>query len=193
MCIPNLIYTFIYLKVQNNYKNYCGVRMWESLNSKFSKYPARMTVAQKMFELGLRIGEDNKIYCGNLKISDSALAAAASVDRRVIKSTVNVIVNDDELYEIFSNIVPAGTLLKNIAKNLGLGVVEIEAGEQSEGILASVASTMSEHDIDIRQAYAGDTKLEDNPVLTIITEKPIPGELLNEFIKINGVLKVSVL
>ena len=26
--------------------------MWESLNLKFSKYPARMAVAQKMFELG---------------------------------------------------------------------------------------------------------------------------------------------
>ena len=167
--------------------------MWESLNAKFSKYPARMTVAQKMFELGLRIGEDNRIYCGNLKISDSALAAAANVDRRVIKSTVNVIVNDEELFEIFSNIVPAGTLIKNIAKNLGLGVVEIEAGEESEGILAAVAWTMSKHDIDIRQAYAGDTKFEGNPVLTIITEKPIPGNLLNEFIQIEGVLKVSVL
>ena len=38
--------------------------MWESLNLKFSKYPARMAVAQKMFELGLRISEDGKIYCG---------------------------------------------------------------------------------------------------------------------------------
>ena len=34
--------------------------MWESLNLKFSKYPARMAVAQKMFELGLRISEDGK-------------------------------------------------------------------------------------------------------------------------------------
>ena len=40
--------------------------MWESLNLKFSKYPARMAVAQKMFELGLRIGEDGKIYCGEI-------------------------------------------------------------------------------------------------------------------------------
>ena len=127
--------------------------MWESLNLKFSKYPARMAVAQKMFELGLRISEDGKIYCGDLKISDSALAAAANVDRRVIKSTVDVIIADEGLYEIFSNIIPAGTLIKNIAKSLNLG----------------------------------------NPVLTIITEDPIPGELLNEFIKVEGVLKVSIL
>ena len=167
--------------------------MWESLNLKFSKYPARMTVAQKMFELGLRIGEDSKIYCGNLKISDSALAAATNVDRRVIKSTVDVIVADEELYEVFSNILPAGTLIKNIAKNLGLGVIEIEAGEKSEGILAEVAGIMTKHHINIRQAYAGDTHINSNPVLTIITEEAIPGDLINELIKVDGVLKVSVL
>ena len=156
--------------------------MWESLNLKFSKYPARMAVAQKMFELGLRIGEDGKIYC-----------AAANVDRRVIKSTVDVIIADEGLYEIFSNIIPAGTLIKNIAKSLNLGVIEIEAGEKSDGVLAEVAWIMSKHNISIRQAYAGDTQLNTNPVLTIITEDPIPGELLNEFIKVEGVLKVSML
>ncbi|AMK14711.1 amino acid-binding protein [Methanobrevibacter olleyae] len=167
--------------------------MWGNLNLKFSKYPARMTVAQKMFELGLRIADDGKIYCGDLKISDSALAAAANVDRRVIKSTVDVIIADDELYEIFSNIIPAGTLIKNIAKNLDLGVIEIEAGEKSDGVLANVAWIMSKHNISIRQAYAGDIQLKTNPVLTIITEDPIPGELLSEFIKVEGVLKVSIL
>lgn len=167
--------------------------MWESLNSKFSKYPARMSVAQKMFELGLSVGEDGKIYCGNLKISDSALAAATNVDRRVIKSTVDVIVADEELYEIFSNIIPAGTLIKNIAKHLNLGVIEIEGGENSDGVLAKVAWIMSKHNLSIRQAYAGDIRLGGNPVLTIITEDPIPGELLNEFIKVEGVLKVSIL
>ena len=167
--------------------------MWENLNLKFSKYPARMNVAQKMFELGLRIGEDGKIYCGDLKISDSALAASTNVDRRVIKSTVDVIMADEELYDIFSNILPAGTLLKNIAKNLDLGVIEIEAGEESEGVLAEIAWIMSKHNLNIRQAYASDTQLRSNPVLTIITEDPIPGNLLNEFIKINGVSKVSIL
>ncbi|WP_407462723.1 amino acid-binding protein [Methanobrevibacter sp.] len=167
--------------------------MWESLNLKFSKYPARMAVASKMFELGLRISDDGKIYCGDLKISDSALAVAANVDRRVIKSTVDVIIADKELYDIFSNIIPAGTLLKNIAKNLNLGVIEIEAGERSEGVLAKVAWIMSKHNINIRQAYAGDTQLNTNPVLTIITEDSIPGELLKEFIQVDGVLKVSIL
>ena len=121
------------------------------------------------------------------------MAVATNVDRRVIKSTVEIIMADEELYEIFSNIIPAGTLIKNIAKNLNLGVIEIEAGEKSEGILAEVAGIMSKHHINIRQAYAGDTHLNSNPVLTIITEDLIPGTLLNEFINIPGVLKVSIL
>ena len=121
------------------------------------------------------------------------MAAAANVDRRVIKSTVDVIIADERLYEIFSNIIPAGTLIKNIAKSLNLGVIEIEAGEKSDGVLAEVAWIMSKHNISIRQAYAGDTQLNTNPVLTIITEDPIPGELINDFIKVEGVLKVSML
>ena len=106
--------------------------MWEKINEKFKKYPARIRVAEKMIELGLSLNEDGKIYCGNLKISDKALATAADVDRRVIKSTIDIIKEDEELYNLFSNIIPAGTLLKNIAKNLELGVIQIEVGSESE-------------------------------------------------------------
>ena len=114
--------------------------MWEEINTKFKKYPARMAVAQKMIELGLRVDKNNKIYCDNLKISDAALAKSAGVDRRVIKSTIETITKDEELSNIFGNITPAGTLLKNIAKNLGLGVIEIEVGEDNEGILAAASA-----------------------------------------------------
>jgi predicted regulator of amino acid metabolism with ACT domain len=166
--------------------------MWEKINEKFQKYPARLRVAEKMIELGLSLSEDGKIYCGNLKISDKALATAAQVDRRAIKSTIEVIQEDEELYNLFSNIIPAGTLLKNIAKNLELGVIEIEVGSESEGILASTTNLISKKGISIRQAYAEDTELQENPLLTIITEKPVSGDLINEFLKIKGVTRVSI-
>jgi hypothetical protein len=168
------------------------IKMWERLNEKFKKYPARLRVAEKMIELGLSLGEDGRIYCGNLKISDKALASAAEVDRRAIKSTISVIQDDDELYSIFSNIMPAGTLLKNIAKNLELGVIEIEVGSENEGILASTSNLISEKGISIRQAYAEDTELQQNPILTIITEEPVSGDLIKEFLKIKGVTRVSI-
>ena len=65
------------------------IKMWERINEKFKKYPARIRVAEKMIELGLSLNEDGKIYCGNLKISDKALATAADVDRRAINSATS--------------------------------------------------------------------------------------------------------
>ena len=166
--------------------------MWERINEKFKKYPARIRVAEKMIELGLSLNEDGKIYCGNLKISDKALASAADVDRRAIKSTIEIIKEDEELYNLFSNIIPAGTLLKNIAKNLNLGVIEIEVGSESEGILAKTTNLISQKGVSIRQAYAEDTELQKTPQLTIITEEPVEGDLNNEFLKIKGVTRVSI-
>ena len=168
------------------------IKMWEKVNEKFKKYPARIRVAEKMIELGLSLSEDGKIYCGNLKISDKALATAADVDRRAIKSTIDIIKDDPELYNLFANIMPAGTLLKNIAKNLELGVIEIEVGSESEGILSKTTGLISEKGIGIRQAYAEDTELQQTPLLTIITEEPVKGDLINEFLKIKGVTRVSI-
>lgn len=165
--------------------------MWEQINEKFKKYPARLRVVEKMIELGLSLN-DGKIYCGNLKINDKSLAIAADVDRRAIKSTIDVIQQDEELYKIFTNILPAGTLLKNIAKNLDLGVIEIEVGNENEGMLADITQIISKKGINIRQAYAEDNKLEKNPLLTIITENPIDSKVINEFLKIKGVNRVSI-
>ena len=94
--------------------------MWESVKHKFEKYPARMSVAGKMVDLGLRIGKNHKIYCGDLKINDLALAKVANVDRKAIKSTVDFILAEDDLANIFKNILPAGTLLKILQKTSGL-------------------------------------------------------------------------
>ncbi|WP_409199936.1 amino acid-binding protein [Methanobrevibacter sp. DSM 116169] len=166
--------------------------MWEKLNKKFKKYPARMRVAKKMIELGLRLDDDNKIYCGDLKISDNSLANAADVDRRAIKSTTEIILNDSELSSIFKNIIPAGTLLKNIAKSLNLGVIEIEVGHENKGILAATTTLISSKGVSIRQAYAEDIEMGDFPILTIITEEPVPGDIINEFLKIEGVKRISI-
>ena len=166
--------------------------MWEKINTKFKKYPARIRVAEKMIELGLSISEDGRIYCGNLKISDKALAESADVDRRAIKSTIEVIQEDEDLNNLFSNIIPAGTLLKNIAKNLKLGVIEIECGSEGDGVLAETTKLIAKKGIGIRQAYAEDTELQENPKLTIITEEIVSGDVINEFLKIKGVTSVSI-
>jgi predicted regulator of amino acid metabolism with ACT domain len=166
--------------------------VWDRIKHKFEKFPARMSVARKIVELGLCVGENNKIYCGDVEVSDVALARAAGVDRRTIKATIDVILADEQLEAIFTNIYPAGAFLKNVASNLGFGVVEIEAKAGNPGILAQATDLISRENVSIRQAHAGDPELEENPRLTIITEKPVKGELYNEFLKIDGVTKVSI-
>ena len=166
--------------------------MWEIINEKFKKYPARIRVAEKMIELGLSVHEDGKIYCGNLKISDKALAKASEVDRRAIKSTIEIIQEDPQLFDLFNNIIPAGTLLKNIAKIVDLGVIEIEVGSDNEGVLASTTNLIAKNGINIRQAYAEDSEMQESPILTVITDTPINGDLLSEFLKIKGVNRVSI-
>ena len=166
--------------------------MWEKVEEKFKKYPARIRVAEKMIELGLSLNDDGKIYCGNLKISDKSLATASNVDRRAIKSTIEIIKNDPELFELFNNIIPAGTLLKNVAKIIDRGIIEIEVGTSNEGVLAAATHLISKNKLNIRQAYAEDSEMQENPLLTIITDKPIEGKLINEFLKIKGVNRVSI-
>lgn len=166
--------------------------MWDRIKHKFDKFPARMAVARKIVELGLRVGKNGKIYCDDVEINDVALARSVGVDRRTIKSTVDVILSDEQLSEIFQNIHPAGTLLKNIAKNLGFGVVEIEAEAGNAGIIAKSTELISLKGLSIRQAHAGDPELEENPKLTIITEKPIKGDMIQKFLDIPGVKRVSI-
>lgn len=166
--------------------------MWEKIKHKFEKYPARMDVARKIVEYGLRVGDGSKIYCGDIEISDVAIARAANVDRRSIKATVDIILEDEQLAKIFTNMVPAGPLIKNIANDLGFGVVEIEAEAGNPGIIASATNLVSDNGISIRQVHAGDPEFEENPRLTIITEKPIEGNLISDFLKIHGVNRVSI-
>jgi hypothetical protein len=120
------------------------------------------------------------------------MARSVDVDRRSIKTTVDVILSDEQLSKIFSNIIPAGPLVKNVAKDLGFGVVEIEAEAQNPGIIAKATELISKENISIRQVHAGDPEFEEKPRLTIITEKPMEGNLLNEFLKIEGVKRVSI-
>jgi predicted regulator of amino acid metabolism with ACT domain len=61
-----------------------------------------------------------------------------------------------------------------------------------KGILAGAAQAIARRGISIRQAVADDPDLHPEPKLTIITEKPIPGDIIPELLRIEGVNKVVV-
>lgn len=166
--------------------------MWNRISEIFASLPAQRSVARKMIELGLRIDDEGKILCGDVEVKEISLAAAAGVDRRVVVSTVSSILSDRNLHKLFAGIQPAGALLKDIAKDLGFGVVELEADAKKPSIISAATALLSGKRISIRQIYAKDPELFENPSLVIITERPIPGSLITHFSKIPGVTKVSM-
>ena len=151
--------------------------MWKQFAKYFNRYPKRKKIAQKMLEYGLRI-KDNKIYCGQIELSDSKIARALKIDRRAIQSTIEIISKNPELNKIFSKLSPT-CHLKDVALEMQWGVIEIIPTDPSQpGILAEISQIIAENKISIRQAIVDDFVLTEEPRLFIVTEKPIPGRLL---------------
>lgn len=166
--------------------------MWKRIEHLFAGFPAQKAVARKLVELGLRIRQDGKICCGDVEVKDASLALSAGVDRRVVRLTVKSIRSDKFLRELFSKIRPAGSLLQDVAPELGFGVVELEADAKKSGIVAAATRLLAERHISLRQVYAKDPELFEKPTLVLIAEKPVPGALLEKFSNIRGVRRVSV-
>ena len=166
--------------------------MWQTTIQKFNKYPSQQKVIIKLLQLGLKIDENKKVYSGDVEINMSSFAKSINTDRRVIVSTIENILIDKQLKQIFLNIKPAGPLLSNISEELGLGVIEIEGDAQQSGILYEVTNILLKDKISIRQLYASDPELSQIPKLTIITDTTVNGVIIPRLLDIDGVTKVSL-
>jgi uncharacterized protein len=174
------------------YRNVPVERMWSNIKRHFQDYPERLKVAQVLVENGLSV-RDQKIYLNQIEIPPVRISRVAGVDRRTVTETAAIIKANRELRRIFEEIRPAGPSLREIAKHLNLGVVEITVDDpKAQGILAASATILSNGGLSIRQAIVDDPELSPEPKLTLIVEKKIPGELISELLKIKGVAKVSV-
>ena len=166
--------------------------MWNMIQNQLREYPERLKVARVLIENGLSV-QDNKICLNQIEIPPVRVARAAGVDRRTVNETVRSIESNSELKLIFEEMRPAGHSLKEIAKHLNLGVVEITpVNARSPGILSSASMILNRAGLSIRQAIVDDPELSPEPKLTFIVEKKIPGELIPELLKISGVAKVSI-
>ena len=166
--------------------------MWKEVKRFFEASPAKLKIAKLIVENGLRIGEKGKVYCGSIEVPATKIATAASVDRRVVKEMAEAILQTDELKKLFMNLKPAGPLLLDVAQYLGYGVVEIRAKPEAPGIIAEASSLIAKEGISIRQILAEDAEIYPDPKLILITEKPIPGDLLPKFLKIPTVKQVTI-
>ena len=166
--------------------------MWDSISERLKNYPERLAVARALVENGLGV-RNGKIFCNEIDIPIVRVARVARVDRRTVIETLETIAHDPQLEDLFKHIRSAGLSLREMAKPLGLGVVEITPDDpKTVGILASSSSIIAEAGISIRQALVDDPELNPEPRLTLVTEKKIPGDLIPRILKVKGVESVSV-
>ncbi len=166
--------------------------MWSTIKKHFQEHPERLKVARVLVENGLTV-QNQKIYLNQIEIPPVRVARVAGVDRRTVNETLEAIKVTRELRLIFEEIRSAGHSLREIAKHLNLGVVEITPTDaRGHGILANSAMLLTKGGLSIRQAIVDDPELSPEPKLTLIVERKIPGELIAELLKIKGVAKVSV-
>jgi len=138
------------------------------------------------------VNEEGKVASGSIEIAHTQLAKEAGVDRRVVDATTKTIIADELLSTIFKN-VHSIPFLKDVAPSLGLGVIIIIPEDAAHvGILAEVAGLISKHNVSIRQAVSDDPYLTDNPRLTIITDRKVPGELVDKILNLSSVKGVSI-
>ncbi len=165
--------------------------MWKHITKYFKDYPKREIVAKKMLEYGLRV-KNEKIYCGNIELSDSKVARALKIDRRSISSTLDTINKNKFLKDIFSKLYPT-CHLKDVASELNWGVIEIIPKDPSKpGILAEVTRIIAENNISVRQAIVDDFELTEEPKLFIITENNIPSKILPKLKSVEGVKSILI-
>ena len=155
-------------------------------------HPERLRVVRTLLENGFSL-RDEGIYLNDIEVPIVRIAKSAGVDRRTVDETIRMVENSPELKTLFSNLRSAGMSLKGVAKQLGLGVVEIVVQDPHRpGILAEVSQLFSELGISIRQALVDDPELAPEPKLVLIGDKAVPGEIVPRLLKIGGVTRVSV-
>jgi hypothetical protein len=165
--------------------------MWDRLRPYFKGFPAQEKVAQLMVRNGLRVGSE-AIYSGDIALSDSAIARAAGVDRRVVTATVQTILRTPALFDFFQRLTPT-CHLKDIATLMHWGAIEILPDNAARpGILAGVASVIAEAGVSIRQVVVDDPEIIDDPRGFIITEAPVPERLLPRIKAVSGVRGVVI-
>jgi|SRR5207249_6876329 len=163
--------------------------MWEKFRPYFKGFPAQEKVAQLMVVLGLRVRE-GRVFAGPIEVSDTAMARAAAVDRRVVTATVKTIEKNPELLKFFERLAPV-CHLRDVAPLMGWGAIEIIPTSASRpGILAGVANAIAEAGISVRQVIVDDPEVFDDPHAFIVTEQPVPERLLPRIRSVEGVKSV---
>ncbi len=154
--------------------------MFEEIMEKFSDSPSQQRVIRLLLERGFSVNDEGRVVSGGIEIPNTGLARELDVDRRVVDATTDAILADKELRPIFQNISAVPSLM-DLAPVLDLAVCTVAVSNASEsGIVATVTNLVAEYDISLRQVLSEDPEFTDEPVLYLITDEQLPGDLITD-------------
>ena len=166
--------------------------MFDEIMGKFEGSPSQQAVIRLLLERGFSVNDEGRVVSGGIEIPNTGIAREIGVDRRVVDSTTDAILEDEELRRIFQNISQIPSLM-DLAPVLDLSTLTIAVTDAGrEGIVATVTGLLADEGISIRQTISEDPEFTDEPRLHIVTDEPIPGDLLNELRELEFVRKLEL-
>jgi len=166
--------------------------MFDEIMEKFEGSPSQQAVIRLLLERGFSVNDDGRVVSGGIEIPNTGIAREIDVDRRVVDSTTNVILDDPQLRRIFQNISQVPSLM-DLAPVLDLTVLTIEPDDaERKGIVAGVTGLLASRGVSIRQTISEDPEFTDEPRLYVVTDQDLPGEVITEIRDLEFVRKIEL-
>ncbi|EFW93574.1 putative repressor of tryptophan metabolism TrpY [Haladaptatus paucihalophilus DX253] len=166
--------------------------MFDRIMQKFEGSPSQQQVIRLLLERGFSVSDEGRVVSGSIEIPNTQIAREIGVDRRVVDSTTDAILKDEELRRIFQNISSIPSLM-DLAPVLDLSVLTVEVRDADvPGIVATVTSLLADNDISIRQTISEDPEFTDDPRLYLVTDEDVPGDVLNELKNLEFVHRIQL-
>ncbi|WP_128476714.1 ACT domain-containing protein [Halorussus pelagicus] len=166
--------------------------MFDEIMQKFEGSPSQQAVIRLLLERGFSVSDEGRVVSGSIEIPNTQIAREIDVDRRVVDSTTDAILADEQLRRIFQNISSIPSLM-DLAPVLDLHALTVEVIDADEpGIVATVTTLLADNDISIRQTISEDPEFTDEPRLYVVTDEAMPGDVLNELKNLDFVRKIEL-
>ena len=166
--------------------------MFDEIMEKFEGSPSQQAVIRLLLERGFSVNDDGRVVSGGIEIPNTGIAREIGVDRRVVDSTTDAILEDEELRRIFQNISQVPSLM-DLAPVLDLTVLSIAVHDADDvGIVAEVTGLLADHGVSIRQTISEDPEFTDEPELHVVTDHDLPGDLINDLRDLPFVRKLEL-
>lgn len=148
--------------------------------ARFEDSPGKRRVVELLLQRGYAVDADGRVVSDGIEIPYKHIQDEIGVDRRVVKSTTEAILADEELRTVFENL-SSISFLKRAAPELGLSVIAVDVAEAAEpGLLAELTAVFAEHEVILRQCVAEDPYFSRDPGFTAIIDGEVPGALLTD-------------